>query len=67
MLITVLTRFTTPTKTHTINSPTLRSSSYKILNPKEVDAQKEPKKIAACIVDAVALDAESYRLGNTKA
>jgi myosin heavy subunit len=44
--------------------------SYKILNPKAVDElkdTKEPKKIAQVILDAVQLDAENYRLGNTKA
>lgn len=45
-------------------------NSYKILNPKAVEDlkdSKEPKKIAQVILDAVALDAENYRLGNTKA
>lgn len=41
--------------------------SYKILNPKAVDAEKDPKKIAQVILDAVHLDVENYRLGNTKA
>lgn len=43
---------------------------YKILNPKGVDAlkdSKEPQKIATAIVDSVHLDAELYRMGNTKA
>lgn len=43
------------------------SFSYKILNPKGVDAEKDPKKIAQVVLDAVSLDAELYRLGNTKA
>lgn len=46
---------------------TSRPLSYKILNPKGVDQVKDPKKIAECILDAVHLDAELYRLGNTKA
>jgi myosin heavy subunit len=37
------------------------------LNPKAVDLEKDPKKIAQVILDAVQLDAENYRLGNTKA
>lgn len=41
--------------------------SYKILNPRAAEAEKEPKKIAQVILDAVHLDAENYRLGNTKA
>jgi myosin heavy subunit len=67
MLIIVLTCFTTPKPKHTFETPKIPLASYKILNPKEVDAQKEPKKIAQCIVDAVSLEAENYRLGNTKA
>ncbi|XP_055547300.1 myosin heavy chain, muscle isoform X15 [Wyeomyia smithii] len=39
---------------------------YKILNPKEADQQKDPKKCADCILTAVGLDSEMYRLGNTK-
>lgn len=48
----------------------LSQISYKLLNPKgvnELKDSKEPKKTAQCILDAVALDAELYRLGNTKA
>lgn len=45
----------------------IKKFSYKILNPKGVEEQKEPKKIAQVILDAVKLDVESYRLGNTKA
>lgn len=44
--------------------------SYKILDPKGVEAlkdSKEPKKTASAILDSVHLDAELYRLGNTKA
>ena len=50
--------------------PPVTSLSYKLLNPKgvnELKDSKEPKKTAQCIVDAVGLDAELYRLGNTKA
>lgn len=46
---------------------TTTTISYKILNPKGVDAEKEPKKIAAAILDVSGLDPELYRLGNTKA
>jgi hypothetical protein len=55
--------FYPPTLSHTV-------ISYKLLNPKgvnELKDSKEPKKTAQCIVDAVSLDAELYRLGNTKA
>lgn len=48
----------------------IKKFSYKILNPKAVDQlnlDKEPKKIAQVILDAVKLDVENYRLGNTKA
>lgn len=48
-------------------TPKIPSISYKILNPKGVEAEKDPKKIAQCIVDSVHLDGENYRLGNTKA
>lgn len=41
--------------------------SYKILNPKGVDAEKHPQKIAQAILDVSGLDPELYRLGNTKA
>lgn len=44
--------------------------SYKILDPKGVEAlrdSKDPKKAAQVMLDAVHLDAELYRLGNTKA
>lgn len=41
--------------------------SYKILNPKGVDAEKVPQKIAQAILDVAALDPELFRLGNTKA
>ncbi|XP_058815431.1 myosin heavy chain, muscle isoform X20 [Topomyia yanbarensis] len=39
---------------------------YKILNPKEAEQQKDPKACAECILTAVGLDQEMYRLGNTK-
>lgn len=32
-----------------------------------MDQEKDPKKIAQVILDAVHLDVENYRLGNTKA
>lgn len=41
--------------------------SYKILNPKAVAGEKDLKKVAQVILDAVHLDPENYRLGNTKA
>lgn len=41
--------------------------SYKILAPQAVDKETDPKKIAQVILDASALDVESYRLGHTKA
>lgn len=52
------------------NSAWKPKSSYKILAPKAVEElkdAKDPKKIAQVVLDAVNLDAESYRLGNTKA
>lgn len=52
---------------HYLNPPYTNPYSYKILNPKAVDAEKDPKKIAQVVLDAVSLDAELYRLGNTKA
>ncbi|XP_055644606.1 myosin heavy chain, muscle isoform X14 [Toxorhynchites rutilus septentrionalis] len=39
---------------------------YKILNPKGADQEPDPKKCAQCILDAVGLDQEMYRLGNSK-
>lgn len=42
-------------------------SSYKILNPSAVDKESDPKKIAEVILDATGLDAETFRLGHTKA
>ncbi|XP_077289717.1 myosin heavy chain isoform X15 [Arctopsyche grandis] len=39
---------------------------YKILAPQAVAKESDPKKTAAIILDATALDAESYRLGHTK-
>jgi hypothetical protein len=50
-----------------IPSPSIKPFSYKILNPKAVELEKDPKKIAGVILDAVKLDPESFRLGNTKA
>ena len=41
--------------------------SYKILNPKAVEGEKDPQKCAQVILDAIGLEAELYRLGNTKA
>lgn len=41
--------------------------SYKILNPKAAEAEKDPMKVAQVILEASGLDTESYRLGNTKA
>ena len=41
---------------------------YKILAPQEADkAGDDMKAVAQAILDAVNLDAESYRLGHTKA
>lgn len=40
---------------------------YKILAPQAVAKESDPKKTAAIILDATGLDAESYRLGHTKA
>lgn len=42
-------------------------SRYKILAPAAVDKAKEPKDAAAAILDSTGLDADSYRLGHTKA
>ncbi|XP_069359363.1 myosin heavy chain, muscle isoform X22 [Maniola hyperantus] len=39
---------------------------YKILAPQAVEKESDPKKIAQVILDATALDVESYRLGHTK-
>ncbi|XP_065090270.1 myosin heavy chain, muscle isoform X31 [Ochlerotatus camptorhynchus] len=39
---------------------------YKILNPKAADQEKDEKKCADLILQAVGLDTESFRLGNTK-
>lgn len=50
--------------------PKLRQYSYKILNPKAVDGldvEKEGRKIAQLIIEAVGLNADQYRLGMTKA
>lgn len=41
--------------------------SYKILNPKAAEAEKDPAKVAKVILESIGLDTESYRLGNTKA
>lgn len=43
------------------------NTSYKILNPKAADQEKDEKKVADLILQAVGLDTESFRLGNTKA
>lgn len=43
------------------------NTSYKILNPKAADQETDEKKIADLILQAVGLDPESFRLGNTKA
>lgn len=40
---------------------------YKILAPQAVSKEPDPKKNAQIILDATGLDAESYRLGHTKA
>uniref|UniRef100_A0A1Q3G4C2 Putative myosin class i heavy chain n=1 Tax=Culex tarsalis TaxID=7177 RepID=A0A1Q3G4C2_CULTA len=39
---------------------------YKILNPKATKAEKDPKKAAKNSLEAIGLDTESYRIGNTK-
>ncbi|XP_055593740.1 myosin heavy chain, muscle isoform X16 [Uranotaenia lowii] len=39
---------------------------YKILNPKAADQETDPKKCADVILQSVGLDAEMFRLGNTK-
>ncbi|XP_052864966.1 myosin heavy chain, muscle isoform X3 [Anopheles cruzii] len=39
---------------------------YMILNPKGVEGEKDEKKCAQIVMDAVGLDTELYRLGNTK-
>lgn len=44
--------------------------SYKILNPKGIeglDVETEGRKIAGLIIDSVGLNADQYRLGQTKA
>lgn len=41
--------------------------SYKILNPAGVDKESDPKKCAQAILDSTGLDADTYRLGLTKA
>lgn len=42
------------------------SNRYKILNPKEVSKESDPKKCAELILNASGLDTELYRLGHTK-
>lgn len=54
------------TKNHTNPYPSSKFS-YKILNPKAAEAEKDPMKVAQVILEASGLDTESYRLGNTKA
>lgn len=49
------------------SKPLFSKSSYKILNPKQAEAQTDPKKCAEVILDAAGLDADLFRLGNTKA
>lgn len=41
--------------------------SYKILAPKVMEEQKDPKKAAGACLESIPLDEELYRLGNTKA
>ncbi len=42
-------------------------SSYKILAPKAVEGIADPKKVCLVVLEQIGLDAELYRLGNTKA
>lgn len=66
----ILSLFLLPIHLIMSNSAWKPKSSYKILAPKAVEElkdAKDPKKIAQVVLDAVGLDAESYRLGNTKA
>uniref|UniRef100_A0A2M4CTJ8 Putative myosin class i heavy chain n=1 Tax=Anopheles darlingi TaxID=43151 RepID=A0A2M4CTJ8_ANODA len=39
---------------------------YMILNPKAIQAEKEGKKTAQNSIEAIGLDPDSYRIGNTK-
>lgn len=41
--------------------------SYKILAPKAMDEEKDPKKACGKCLESIPLDEELYRLGNTKA
>lgn len=41
--------------------------SYKILAPKIMEEQKDPKKACGACLESIPLDEELYRLGNTKA
>lgn len=42
------------------------TNRYKILSPKEVSKESDPKKCAEIILTATQLDQELYRLGHTK-
>lgn len=42
-------------------------SSYQILAPAQMQQEKDVKKAAGVCLEVVGLDAELYRLGNTKA
>lgn len=46
---------------------TYHISSYQILAPKQMQEEKDVKKAAAVCLEVIGLDAELYRLGNTKA
>lgn len=59
-----ITKFLSDTSVITKNCD---KNSYKILAPKAMDGQKDPKKACGVCLDAVNLDEELYRLGNTKA
>lgn len=54
-------------KTKPTQKLSIAKFSYKILNPKAAEAEKDPMKVAQVILEASGLDTESYRLGNTKA
>lgn len=41
--------------------------SYQILNPKGIKGMEDPKKASKVLIESTELDADLYRLGNTKA
>lgn len=46
---------------------TNKKNSYQILNPKGIKGLEDPKKASKILIESTELDADLYRLGNTKA